>query len=76
MTTTAVTSHAAPADARFDHELRFTSLFHPGRGVVVRCDADGHVDLNSLSERQRTAYLGARALVGREYTHPTVHPGH
>ena len=76
MTTTAVPTHAAPEPARLDHELRFTSLFHPGRGVVVRCDAAGHVDLNSLSERQRVAYLGARAMVGREYAHPTVHPGH
>ena len=74
MTTNAV---AAPsAETRFDHELRFTSLFHPGRGVVVRCDATGHVDLNGMSERQRTAYLGARAMVGREYSYPTVHPGH
>ena len=76
MTTTAVTTHTGPAEVRFDHELRFTSLFHPGRGVVVRCNAAGQVDLDSLSERQRTAYLGARAMVGREYGHPTVHPGH
>ena len=26
------------------HELRFDSLFHPGRGVSVPCDASGHVD--------------------------------
>jgi glycine cleavage system protein P-like pyridoxal-binding family len=54
------------------HHLRFASLLHPGRGVSVPCDANGEVDMNDLSERLRNAYLGARALVGREYAWPTV----
>ncbi len=58
------------------HELLFASLFHPGRGIAVPCDASGQVDLNALSERLKNAYLGARALVGREYAFPTVHCRH
>ncbi|HEY6134546.1 MAG TPA: hypothetical protein VIW70_11255 [Rubrivivax sp.] len=58
------------------HELRFASFHHPGRGVVVPCDECGHVDLDALSESLRTAYFGARALVGREYLYPKVLPVH
>jgi hypothetical protein len=54
------------------HQLRFASLFHPGRGVSVPCDANGDVHMDDLPERLRNAYLGARALVGREYAFPTV----
>jgi hypothetical protein len=57
-------------------ELRFASLFDPGRGVAVPCDANGRVDLDALSERLRCAYFGARAMVGREYAHPVVRPVH
>ncbi len=58
------------------HELLFASLFHPGRGIAVPCDPSGKVDLNALPERLKNAYLGARALVGREYAFPTVHSRH
>ena len=58
------------------HELRFVSLFHPGRGVAVPCDASGHVDLNELPEKLKNAYLSARAMVGRDYATPTVQPVH
>jgi hypothetical protein len=54
------------------HQLRFVSLFDPGRGVSVPCDAHGAVNMNDLTERLKNAYLGARALVGREYAFPTV----
>lgn len=64
-------AHSVPAST---HELRFESLFHPGRGVSVPCDASGHVDMDRLSERLRNAYLGARAMVGREYACPRVQP--
>jgi hypothetical protein len=63
-----VTKHA--------YELRFESFYNPGRGVVVPCDAVGHVDLDALTDRLRSAYLGARAMVGREYLYPTVLPAH
>lgn len=64
----------APMPAR--HELLFASLYHPGRGIAVPCDAHGRVDLDNLTERLRNAYFGARALVGREYAYPTVHLVH
>ena len=67
---------ASPAAAGPSHVLRFDSLFHPGRGVAVPCDASGQVDLDTLTERLRNAYLGARAMVGREYACPRVQPAH
>ena len=54
------------------HLLRFTSLHDRGRGIAVPCDAVGNVDIDSLSLRLRLAYLGARAMVGRDYSLPTV----
>jgi hypothetical protein len=32
--------------------------------------------MDVLTERLKNAYLGARALVGREYAFPTVEPLH
>jgi hypothetical protein len=54
------------------HLLRFASLHHPGRTLVVPCNEAGVVDMDSLTQRLRITYLGARALVGREYACPTV----
>ncbi len=54
------------------HQLRFASLYQPGRGITVPCDARGAVQLDDLPERLKLAYLGARALVGREYAFPIV----
>jgi glycine cleavage system protein P-like pyridoxal-binding family len=58
------------------HELRFASLHNPGRCIVVPCDESGHVDIDSLPERLRVAYFGARAMLGREYLYPTVERAH
>ncbi len=69
-------SATVSAAQRGSHELCFASLYHPGRGVVVPCDEAGHVDLDALTERLRNAYLGARAMVGREYLYPTVQHAH
>jgi hypothetical protein len=55
-------------------ELRFPSLFDPGRGYVFPCDREGHVDLDRLSPRAMGNYLFARAMVGREYASPAVLP--
>lgn len=62
-------------------QLRFDSLFQPGRGYAFPCDARGRVDLDGLSERARNNYLFARAMVGRDLATPaveiaatTVHP--
>ena len=54
------------------HLLRFISLHDRGRGIAVPCDAAGNVDIGALTERLRNAYLGASAMVGREYSCPTV----
>lgn len=53
-------------------QLRFESLFHPGRGLAFPCDDRGQVPMDSLSERARDNYLYARAVVGREFATPTV----
>lgn len=60
------------ADPTF--QLRYLSLFDSGRGFAFPCDAEGHVDLDHLSERGRNNYLYARALVGREFRVPAVLP--
>ncbi len=59
--------HVAPV-----HEIRFRSLFHEGRGLSFPCDAQGHVDLDALSPQALGNYLYARAMVGREFTTPSV----
>lgn len=66
----------APAPATHspcaNHQLWFRSLFHYGRALAFPCDAQGRVDLDSLSERARVNYLFARAAVGREFAVPAV----
>ena len=57
------------------HEIRFQSLFREGRALSFPCDDAGYVDMNALSERGRANYLFARAMVGREFHVPVVHPG-
>jgi hypothetical protein len=54
------------------YELRFESLFHNGRAFAFPCDAVGRVSLDHLSERGRTNYLFARAVVGRDLGLPFV----
>ena len=66
------TSSSALSQAQ--HELWFGSLFHEGRGFAFPCDAQGHVDLDALSERARENYLYARTVIGREFAAPAVHP--
>lgn len=53
-------------------EVRFRSLFREGRGFSFPCDASGQVNLESLSERGRSNYLFASAMVGREFAAPDV----
>ncbi len=55
-------------------ELRFQSLFDSGRGYAFPCDPQGEVDLDQLSDRARTNYLYARAMVGKELAVPAVRP--
>ena len=54
------------------YEIRFASLFDPGRGFSFPCDAYGRVDLDSLSTRARMNYFYARTVIGRELSSPTV----
>lgn len=56
------------------YELRFQSLVGSGREYAFPCDLKGNVDLNELSDRARTNYLFARAVVGRELGLPAVRP--
>lgn len=53
-------------------QLRFESLFNPGRALTFPCDAKGCVELDSLSARALQNYLYARAVVGREFATPAV----
>jgi hypothetical protein len=63
------TSHASTR-----YELRFRSLFNEGRAYAFACDAQGHVDLDSLGARELNSYLYARTFVGREFSMPSVQP--
>lgn len=65
-----VQTRTAPFSAAF--ELRFLSLFNEGRGLAFPCDPEGRVDVDRLPERARNNYLGARQLVGREFTPPLL----
>ena len=56
-------------------ELRFESLFHPGRALAFPCDARGCVELDGLSDPARRNYFYARTVVGREFSNPSVVPG-
>lgn len=62
----------AMKNARCMHRLCFRSLFQRGRGFAFPCDRNGRVDLDALTERGRTNYLYARAMVGRELSPPVV----
>ena len=63
-------AQAMTAIARF--ELRYRPLCEIGRGFVFPCDAHGRVVLDQLSERARSNYFHARAVVGRDLGWPVV----
>jgi len=65
-------TQALAASRHFD--IWFDSLFNDGRGLAFPCDEEGHVDIDSLSERGRSNYFFARAMLGREYATPRVVP--
>jgi hypothetical protein len=54
------------------HLLRYQSLHDLARALSFPCDAEGHVSMDTLSERALFNYLYVRALVGREYGLPSV----
>jgi len=53
-------------------QVRFVSLYSQGRALAFPCDAQGHVDMDALTEHARDNYLIARAMVGRDYSAPCV----
>ena len=61
---------ALPRGARF--ELRFHSLVDEHSSLAFPCDAAGHVDMDSLSEKALENYLYARMVVGCEFSRPVV----
>ena len=54
------------------YELRFAGLFDRGRGYAFPCDQQGQVDMSTMTERARTNYLFARAMVGNALCAPIV----
>jgi hypothetical protein len=60
-------------NSRYSHyELRFERLARNGIGYAFPCDADGHVDLDALSQRELNDYLYARHAIGYEFAPPSV----
>jgi len=55
-----------------DFEIRFASLFEPGRAFAFPCDACGHVDIDSLPAGIKNNYLFARAMVGKNFAAPCI----
>ncbi|HEX6705716.1 MAG TPA: hypothetical protein VF169_13210 [Albitalea sp.] len=60
------------AQAAGHYELRFASLFREGSGYAFPCDAEGHVDMDRMSDKARNDYLFARTVIGREFAMPRV----
>ena len=54
------------------YQLRFRSLFHPGRCYAFPCDSGGRVDLDTLGEKLRNSYFFVRTVVGRDVASPEV----
>ncbi len=53
------------------YEVRYASL-NGGISLAFPCDAEGHVDVDHLTQRGRANYLRACTLVGRDYGLPEV----
>jgi hypothetical protein len=54
------------------YELQFSPLAPDAPALAFPCDACGVVDMDSLSDGERHAYLYARAVMGRELARPQV----
>ena len=63
-------SAAGTCETRY--ELRFAGLYNRGRGFAFPCDAQGHVEIDELTERGRENYFYARTVVGAEFSAPIV----
>ena len=62
----------APSASPSAFDIWFASLFNEGWGLLFPCDEAGHVQIDALSERGRSDYFFARAMLGREYALPRV----
>jgi hypothetical protein len=67
-----MTGSSAHARREARYELRFGGLFNRGRGYAFPCDAQGHVDIDGLTDRARVNYFYARTVVGSELSAPIV----
>jgi len=56
------------------YELRFTSLFDPGRALCFPCDGSGQVNTTALPEEAFYNYMYATQSVGIEHHTPVVRP--
>jgi hypothetical protein len=63
---------SSATSSRDQFQLCFRSLFQSGRGFAFPCDRTGIVEIDGLSERARTNYFFARAMVGRDLAPPAV----
>ena len=62
------------SSSRTQYEIRYLPLIDGVIPLSFPCDAEGHVQLDALSDQARESYLYARAVVGREYAAPAVLP--
>jgi len=69
-----MTANPAAVPMSTGFELRFIDLFNRGHAFAFPCDAQGHVDMEGLSERALSNYLFARAVVGQQLSRPCVMP--
>jgi hypothetical protein len=53
-------------------ELRFASLFNPGRGLSFPCNGSGEVDVDAMSDQSRANLKRALSNVGVDYAVPMV----
>lgn len=60
------------AEPDHKYELHYPSLHQPADDLRFPCDDHGVVDLDSLSDRDKSDYLFARAVVGRDFDQPRV----
>lgn len=63
-------ARADPRDSTY--QLHFESLRDASRALSFPCDAEGHVPIDTLSERARRDYLYARAVIGGEFARPVI----
>jgi hypothetical protein len=69
---TAQTADDSGLNEQTSFRLAFRSLFNSGRGFAFPCNEQGQVDMSVMTERAKTNYLFARAMVGRDLCPPAV----